>query len=424
MPLLVHGIEVRTDDAEGLRAFEGAPAAGDFLFHLRHADGALGQIVGERHPQVRDKAQHRLGMLAHASDQVKRERLLDPTPTLVLPLDGRITLEGPVQNRMVIPEDAPCAPRTQGRFARLARRHTVVTGLDQQIHQLFGPALTRGFALKGQLSQHVRIAQGVQAVRKPPISRPAVMHRGAQQVRQDAVILDGGQTALGMHPIPGEFVARHRMQPIQVAGHAQARLVGAYHGQVDQQLGNVSDLGQQYPARLIAPGAHRARRDAQSIQFGDQVCAAQERQQLAVGQVHRQCAHVRAILHGFAHVGGKFALMHLPADAVSLPRAVFGDEVTGHGDVDDLPTFVQRLSGLRQRGPALAVLRQRVVDGDVHARGAFEGFTHVTGLCAGFLARGHVRGGALLCQTVARWRLARVVAVLGKARFEFCNTRR
>ena len=40
------------------------------------------------------------------------------------------------------------------------------------------------------------------------------MHRSAYQVGQDAVLFDGGHAALGIHPIPGEFGTRHRMQPM------------------------------------------------------------------------------------------------------------------------------------------------------------------------------------------------------------------
>ena len=47
MPLLVHSIEIGADGAEILRADERAKAAGDFLLHLGHANGALPQIVGK-----------------------------------------------------------------------------------------------------------------------------------------------------------------------------------------------------------------------------------------------------------------------------------------------------------------------------------------------------------------------------------------
>jgi hypothetical protein len=112
------------------------------------------------------------------------------------------------------------------------------------------------FALKGQFSQQVRIAQTVRA-QQSPIRPPAVVHRRAHQIEQDAVLFEGSQATLGMCPIPGQLVARHRMQPVQTAGHAQARFVGMHHRQVNQQLGNAGHFGPQQLSRLIAPRMHR-----------------------------------------------------------------------------------------------------------------------------------------------------------------------
>jgi hypothetical protein len=85
MPLLVHRIEVRANGAEILRTLERAKAAGDFLLHLGHANSALAQIVGEWHPQVRREAQHRVGMLAQAADEIERQGLLNSASAFVLP---------------------------------------------------------------------------------------------------------------------------------------------------------------------------------------------------------------------------------------------------------------------------------------------------------------------------------------------------
>ena len=84
MPLLIHGIEVRANGAEVLRALECAKAAGDFLLYLGHTNGALPQIVGKWYAQIRQEAQHRVGMLAQAADEIERQGLLDPAAAFVL----------------------------------------------------------------------------------------------------------------------------------------------------------------------------------------------------------------------------------------------------------------------------------------------------------------------------------------------------
>ena len=50
-----------------LGAGERAEAAGDFLFDLGHAHGALANVVGERHGRVADEAQDDVGVQAEAA---------------------------------------------------------------------------------------------------------------------------------------------------------------------------------------------------------------------------------------------------------------------------------------------------------------------------------------------------------------------
>ena len=72
-----------------------APAAGDFLFHLGHANGARRQIVGKGRTPIGHETQHRVGMLAQPLEEVECHGRLDPTAALVLPLDRRIARFAP-----------------------------------------------------------------------------------------------------------------------------------------------------------------------------------------------------------------------------------------------------------------------------------------------------------------------------------------
>ena len=70
--LLVHGCEIRVNDAVGIGPLLGPEAAGDFLFDLGHAHGLLGQVVGERNAGIRGKAPDIVGVGAQAQEEVRR----------------------------------------------------------------------------------------------------------------------------------------------------------------------------------------------------------------------------------------------------------------------------------------------------------------------------------------------------------------
>ena len=189
-------------------------------------------------------------------------------------------------------EDAPDLPIAQRRSPALSGDLTAFPSARQQADHAFGPALASGFMRKRQFAQQVRIAQGVLAVQLP-IRFPAVMHQHRYALGQDAVRSDGGHTALGMHSIPGERVTGHRMQPMQTGSEPQARFVGVRYRHINQSLRNACNVRQQQHTGLVNPRAHRRRRNRQPLQLGDELCATPERQQLPLGQMHRECAHVR-----------------------------------------------------------------------------------------------------------------------------------
>ncbi len=153
MALLVHGIEVRADGAEILRTLKRAKTAGDFLLHLGHADGALAQVVGKQHAQIRHETQHLGGMLAHTADEIERHGLFNPAAALGLPRGPRITGLSLGQNRLVVRKNPPYPPFAQRCLIAPSRRLAVVTGADQKVDHAFGPSLAGGFAQKHQFAQ-------------------------------------------------------------------------------------------------------------------------------------------------------------------------------------------------------------------------------------------------------------------------------
>lgn len=78
--LLVHGGQVRANDAEGVGPLGSTKAAGDLLLDFGHAHSLFGDVVGERHRGLTHKAPDILGVFARTVQQVGREALLRATP--------------------------------------------------------------------------------------------------------------------------------------------------------------------------------------------------------------------------------------------------------------------------------------------------------------------------------------------------------
>jgi len=129
------------------------------------------------------------------------------------------------------------------------------------------------------------------------------------------------------------------------------------HRHGDQRLRDMFNRRAQPVAGFIDPGEHRGLRQFQGKQLGNELRAACQRQQLAVGQMHRQCAHVRAVLHNFGDAIGKGALVYRAAGATQLPCAMFGDVVARHRNVEHLPTLMNPRLGCIQGRSARAMLR-------------------------------------------------------------------
>lgn len=78
VPLLAQGVEASEDDAEMFSAGDGAEAARDFLFHLRHAHGPFARVVRKRDGEVTDEEQYGVGMLPDAPQKI--EPIFRPHP--------------------------------------------------------------------------------------------------------------------------------------------------------------------------------------------------------------------------------------------------------------------------------------------------------------------------------------------------------
>ena len=72
MALLVHCCQIGADSAKGFGALLGSKAAGDFLFHLRHAHRLLGEVIRKGDAVLGSEAPDIIGRGAQAPEEVGR----------------------------------------------------------------------------------------------------------------------------------------------------------------------------------------------------------------------------------------------------------------------------------------------------------------------------------------------------------------
>ena len=72
MALLVHCCQIGADSAKGVGAVLGSKAAGDFLFHLRHAHRLLGEVIRKGNVAIGSEAPDIVGIGAQAPEEVGR----------------------------------------------------------------------------------------------------------------------------------------------------------------------------------------------------------------------------------------------------------------------------------------------------------------------------------------------------------------
>ena len=89
-PLFTQCGEVGADGAEGLGTGDGTETSGGFLLKLGHTDIAFGLVIVEGHPQIGEKAQDIVGVLAQTQKKIECGGLLDPATPSVGPCAGRI----------------------------------------------------------------------------------------------------------------------------------------------------------------------------------------------------------------------------------------------------------------------------------------------------------------------------------------------
>ena len=186
MALLTESVEAGADDAEIFSAVECAKAAGYFLLHFGHTNGAFAKIVGKRDSRIMDKKQHGIGMLTQAAQQIEGNRLL-ATPTFAGRLGHfRILPLALAQNRIV--ERAESSNVFAGKCDRLLpRRLAHLVGVEQKVLHPLRPSLGGDFLHVDQLTQEMRVAKCMDAI-ELPVWRPAIMNQYAQTLGQNAEI--------------------------------------------------------------------------------------------------------------------------------------------------------------------------------------------------------------------------------------------
>lgn len=121
--------------------------------------------------------------------------------------------------------------------------------------------------------------------------------------------------------------------------------------------------------------------------------------------MHRQRAHVAAILHQLGHASGKAAYIGLTAVAGHGQRAVFDDIERARLHINDLAPLGHFCLSQRQGAVAArALARQRMVDRFGRIGGTLERAALVARLGAGLVARWLAQRIGL-AQAIGRWRL-------------------
>ena len=423
MALLAKRVEARADDAEVFGADDRAEATGYFLLHFWHAHGALGNVVDERYSMVADEQQEGIGVQAKALQQIVRNRLFDAS-AFADPLVGfGIELLAFIDDGIVErPEGGDiCGPKFDivfsGRFAQLI-------GSEQKFRHRLRPFLPGDFFDVQQFAQEVSVAQSMRSIVEFPIRRLAIMNQHTHALGQNPVRLDCFQTTLGVQAVPRQFLAGCDVQPMQLAGNAQARFVGIDQRAAPQQVGDQIGRALQCNARFIDPRHQRAGRYRQAVQVLNQFGGARIRQHLSLNQMDGQRAYVRAVLDRLVHADLEVAHMNLATGADHFQRAMFDDSKAHRGHVEHLTAL--RNLGLVQRQRIMATLAlfwQRMIQSLGRLSGLLERRSFVSRLSAGRLAGCFAQRAGLLGQAIRRRRQTGIVTGLAHLRFERIQTR-
>ena len=225
--------------------------------------------------------------------------------------------------------------------------------------------------------------------------------------------------ALGMDGIKGQSGGAQHMQPLQGPGDAQP-VSSAWATALATSPDRSPPPAWSSAPRPPAPWrrAWRARARFRPTPGAGRRSAG--RAVAILGEIHRQRRDPCSVLHGRIDSVGEGTAVPLAAGAHARHGAILGDLAANH-QIGDLATFGQLLNGdVRQATPAGAATGERNHDGVLGILHQAAGGTRVAFLPAGLLATGltqRARRG-LLERRIRGRGLARVVAILGQARFQ------
>ncbi len=131
------------------------------------------------------------------------------------------------------------------------------------------------------------------------------MDRDACELRQNPDGLQGGLPPAGIDVIVREGGRAGHMHPMPFACHREARFILMDHFALDQGLFDLLLDSCQLSGTPLDQGTDRAFTHLDAQQVAHHFTGTGQGQQLLFDQVHRRCCHMRSILDGSLHSGGK-----------------------------------------------------------------------------------------------------------------------
>ena len=335
--LLVHSCQVRADRAKGIGAVLGSEAAGDFLFHLRHAHRLLGEVIGERDVVIGSEAPDILGIGAQAQEEVCRLALSRSTAfsRFLHPRTEGIAF---VENYGISGTEICKALKRQrppGLVHLMARGH-------QEFDHAAGPDLAELLKQVDQFPQVMRIAQPVLA-EQIAVRFPAIVDERAQQAGENPQRIEGQLPPIRVAGDPSEHRRCQRVHPVQLAGNAHSGFVGV--GDIGRLKGLADQSHRRYQTTtsLFTGGQHRALRHRQAKEVAPQRRRALHRHHVLMRQMNHSGQCGRPVLHGRNDAGRKLAPANLAAGGTLAGKhLVLGNLEAQRGKVEHLTSFSHR----------------------------------------------------------------------------------
>jgi len=411
--LLVHGGEIGADRTEGIGPLLGSEAARDSLFDLGHANGLLGEVVGERDVVVGREAPDVVGIDPQSPEEVCR-----------FALSGSATFSGAWGERIerfAFREDSVIAKSVVGEargWQRVASLIDLLAGGAEQVNLLLSPSLAQLLEDVGQFAQMMGIAQAMLA-EQFAVRLPAVVNQRTHETGQDRQRVKGFLAPLGVARHPGQHRRGQNMHPVQRPCNPQAgfvsmrdgcrldRLADRCHGRLKPVLG------------FFAGGEHRGLGHRQREQVAHQRRRALYRQHVVMTQMNHGGQGRRSVLHRCTNAFGKLAVANLAA----------GGTLTGKnlmlGNLEAQNRKIEHLTGLhhgnldQRRLARVAARRRRMRHHPIHFGNFLQRVPAVPSLPAcGLASRLPQRLRLRLAETIrGRW-LTRIPAVLRQPRFQ------